>query len=58
MVFNNRHQAAQLLAEALAAYKSQHPLILAIPRGAVAIDGMEFPLAKTRNMLHEKVPGA
>jgi predicted phosphoribosyltransferase len=35
MVFANRHQAASLLAEALAAYKGQHPLILAIPRGAV-----------------------
>ena len=35
MVFANRHQAANRLAEALAAYKGQHPLILAIPRGAV-----------------------
>jgi putative phosphoribosyl transferase len=35
MVFTNRHQAAKLLADALAAYKNQHPLILAIPRGAV-----------------------
>ena len=35
MVFANRHQAAKLLAEKLAAYKGQHPLILAIPRGAV-----------------------
>jgi predicted phosphoribosyltransferase len=35
MVFANRHQAAKQLAEALAAYKGQHPLILAIPRGAV-----------------------
>ena len=35
MVFANRHQAASLLAEALAPYKGQHPLILAIPRGAV-----------------------
>ncbi|MHB1084195.1 MAG: phosphoribosyltransferase [Thiobacillus sp.] len=35
MVFANRHQAADLLADALAAYKGQHPLILAIPRGAV-----------------------
>ena len=35
MVFANRHQAAIRLAEALAAYKGQHPLILAIPRGAV-----------------------
>jgi putative phosphoribosyl transferase len=35
MVFANRHQAANLLAETLVAYKGQHPLILAIPRGAV-----------------------
>ena len=35
MVFANRHQAADLLADALATYKGQHPLILAIPRGAV-----------------------
>src|SRR4030065_726066 len=35
MVFANRPQAAARLAGALAAYKGQHPLILAIPRGAV-----------------------
>jgi len=35
MVFANRHQAADRLAAALAAYKGSHPLILAIPRGAV-----------------------
>ena len=35
MVFTNRNQAADHLAAALAAYKGQHPLILAIPRGAV-----------------------
>lgn len=35
MAFANRHQAAGLLAKALAQYKGQHPLILAIPRGAV-----------------------
>jgi putative phosphoribosyl transferase len=35
MVFANRHQAANRLAEALAEYKGQNPLILAIPRGAV-----------------------
>jgi len=35
MVFTNRRQAAELLADALAAYKGRHPLILAIPRGAV-----------------------
>jgi len=35
MTFANRNQAADQLAEALNAYKGQHPLILAIPRGAV-----------------------
>lgn len=35
MVFTNRNQAADLLADALAAYRGRHPLILAIPRGAV-----------------------
>jgi putative phosphoribosyl transferase len=35
MVFANRHQAAERLAMALASYKGQRPLILAIPRGAV-----------------------
>jgi len=34
-MFANRHQAANRLAEALAEYKGQNPLILAIPRGAV-----------------------
>jgi putative phosphoribosyl transferase len=35
MVFTNRNQAADMLAKALDAYKGQHPLVLAIPRGAV-----------------------
>ncbi|BBO20802.1 MAG: phosphoribosyltransferase [Rhodocyclaceae bacterium] len=35
MIFSNREQAARLLAEKLAAYKGQNPLVLAIPRGAV-----------------------
>jgi predicted phosphoribosyltransferase len=33
--FEDRQQAAELLAESLAQYRGQHPLILAIPRGAV-----------------------
>ena len=33
--FKDRCQAAELLAERLAAYRGQQPLILAIPRGAV-----------------------
>lgn len=35
MVFTDRRQAADLLTDALSAYTGQHPLILAIPRGAV-----------------------
>ena len=35
MMFANRNHAADRLAVALDAYKGQHPLILAIPRGAV-----------------------
>ncbi len=34
MHFKNREQAAQLLAQALNAYKGKNPLVLAIPRGA------------------------
>jgi len=35
IMFANRHQAADRLADALQAYQGRHPLILAIPRGAV-----------------------
>jgi predicted phosphoribosyltransferase len=35
MRFKNRVEAAQLLAERLSHYRSQHPLVLGIPRGAV-----------------------
>ncbi len=35
MPFSNRQQAADDLADALAAYRGKHPLVLAIPRGAV-----------------------
>jgi len=35
MSFRNRVEAAQRLAERLNAYKGKHPLVLAIPRGAV-----------------------
>ncbi len=40
MLFSNREDAAQQLARTLQRYRGQHPLILAIPRGAV-------PMAKT-----------
>lgn len=57
MVFANRRQAADQLAAALAAYKGQHPLILAIPRGAVpmgqqlakALDG-DFDVVLVRKL--------
>jgi predicted phosphoribosyltransferase len=35
MIFHDRKQAATMLAEQLEDYKGRHPLILAIPRGAV-----------------------
>lgn len=35
MPFDNRAQAAQLLAKRLEGYRGRHPLVLAIPRGAV-----------------------
>ena len=35
MYFRDRNNAAQLLAQALKAYKGKNPLVLAIPRGAV-----------------------
>jgi predicted phosphoribosyltransferase len=35
MIFENRVAAARQLAAALSEYRSQHPLVLAIPRGAV-----------------------
>ena len=35
MAFENRAQAGQMLAGRLDAYRGQHPLVLAIPRGAV-----------------------
>ena len=35
MIFSDRDDAAQQLADALARYRGQNPLVLAIPRGAV-----------------------
>lgn len=40
MRFRNREQAARLLADRLAAYRGEHPLVLGVPRGAV-------PMART-----------
>ena len=49
MVFENRAEAGQLLARHLATYRGQHPLVLAIPRGAVPMgkivaDGLDGEL--------------
>ncbi len=46
-MFRDRIQAAERLAIALAAYRGQHPLVLAIPRGAV-------PMAK---LIAERLKG-
>jgi putative phosphoribosyl transferase len=35
MQFRNREHTARLLAEKLGTYRGQHPLVLAIPHGAV-----------------------
>jgi predicted phosphoribosyltransferase len=35
MRFKNREEAATLLADRLATYRAQHPLVLGVPRGAV-----------------------
>lgn len=40
MHFKNREQAAEQLAERLAAYRGQHPLVLGVPRGAVPMAGI------------------
>ena len=37
MIFRNREHAAVLLAEKLGKYKGKNPLVLGIPRGAVAM---------------------
>lgn len=44
MIFNNRHQAGELLAARLKAYEGKQPLILAVPRGGIEI---AWPLWKT-----------
>lgn len=57
MRFTDRFDAADRLARALARYKGQHPLVLAIPRGAVpmgrrlaqALDG-EFDVVLVRKL--------
>lgn len=57
MIFADRNQAADRLADALADYSGQHPLILAIPRGAVPMGlrlakalGGEFDVVLARKL--------
>jgi putative phosphoribosyl transferase len=40
MHFKNRAEAAAQLADRLAAYRGQHPLVLGVPRGAVPMAGI------------------
>lgn len=40
MRFTSREQAAAMLAQRLAAYRGQHPLVLGVPRGAVPMAGL------------------
>lgn len=40
MRFTSREQVAAMLAERLAAYRGQHPLVLGVPRGAVPMAGL------------------
>ncbi|MEY4729595.1 MAG: hypothetical protein RL020_753 [Pseudomonadota bacterium] len=61
MFFDNRHNAARLLAERLYEYRGLHPLILAIPRGAVPMGkiiadalGGELDVVLTRKL---RAPG-
>lgn len=57
MLFKDRRQAGEKLAELLKQYKGQHPLILAVPRGGVAVAepvweslGGELDLVITRKL--------
>jgi hypothetical protein len=45
-IFENRMEAAKILASSLLEYKGRNPLILAIPRGAVSIGSV---IAKSRD---------
>jgi putative phosphoribosyl transferase len=61
MIFDNRHHAATLLAERLHEYRSKHPLVLAIPRGALPMGkiiadalGGELDVVLTRKL---RAPG-
>jgi putative phosphoribosyl transferase len=61
MIFDNRNHAATLLAESLRDYRGKHPLVLAIPRGAVPMGkiiadalGCELDVVLTRKL---RAPG-
>lgn len=44
MIFNDRKQAGQLLAEKLVRFRNEHPLVLALPRGGLPV-GLEIAKA-------------
>lgn len=44
MIFQNRQEAGQLLAEKLIEYRNEEPIILALPRGGVPV---AFPVAQS-----------
>ena len=61
MIFDNRNHAATLLAERLHDYRGKHPLVLAIPRGALPMGkiiadalGGELDVVLTRKL---RAPG-
>ena len=58
-MFEDRMDAAEQLARALAGYQGQHPLVLGIPRGAVPIAAViarrlegELDLVLVRSCMH------
>ena len=65
MIFQNREEAARLLARRLSAYyRNKHPLVLGIPRGAVPMAkiiadalGGELDVVLVRKLGHPSQPG-
>ncbi len=49
MIFANRVTAARQLAAALSEYRDKHPLVLAIPRGAVPMAKIIADRTERRN---------
>jgi putative phosphoribosyl transferase len=63
MLFDSREDAARLLAQRLSVYKGKNPLVLAIPRGAVAMAkiiadflGGELDVVLVRKLGHPEQP--